>query len=262
MRFLLLVIILNSFLFNYGQDIKICNKQLNLAFDKIQYYANNRDKTEFTDNYIENNNKKFGQLLLKYTASQPKTLFFAFNDLEKKQLQISTSKDGLFRIYSWNTELGGTMKIFKNVFQFKGIKKVYSQTLISDTAEDGNSDYRYEIIDQVISRKKTYYLVQCLFIGSTALSYHKIKIFNVTNNVLNENPKLIKTKTGMKNEVGYEIDLSSSVNANSEPVDMEFLQIQYDLKNKIITFPLISDDGKLTKSKIKYRFNGKYFEKL
>ena len=262
MKFLLLIIILNSFLFNYGQNIKICNKQLNLAFDKIQFYANNRDKTEFADNYIENNNKNFGKLLLKYTESQPKTLYFEFNDLEEKQLQISTSKDGLFRIYSWNTELGGTMKIFKNVFQYKGLKKVYSQNLISDSDEDGNSDYRYEIIDQVTTGKKAYYVVQCVFIGSTALFYHKIKIFSISNNVLNENSKLIKTKTGLKNEVGYEIDLSSSVNARSEPIDMEFYQIQYDLKKKIITLPLIYKDGKLTKSKIKYQFKGQYFEKL
>ena len=257
-----------SFLFTiltlsiYGQDIKTYNRNLILAYNKIDSYSRQNDKTKFSVDYIDNCNKDFEKLLLNYTSSEPKTLLFKFIDLEKKGLKISTSQDGLFRIYSWDTESGGTMRSFKNVFQYKGNKKVFSQNLLSDNDEYGESEFTYEILDQLISKKKTYYIVKCVFIGSSALSYHKIKLFSIEKDKLNENAQLIKTKSGIKNEIGYEIDFSSNVNQKSDSVDMEYAWLKYDKKSKTILIPLITAEGKLTKKKIKYQFKGEYFEKI
>jgi len=170
--------------------------------------------------------------LLNYTASIPETLTFEFKDLLKSGLEISTSKNGLFRIYSWDTKTGGTMRSFRNIFQFKSNKKVFSQKLLSDVDEYGESSYSYEILDQVVSKKKTFYIVKCISIGSSALSNHKIKIFSIENGILNDNAKLIKTKSGIKNELSYDIDFSSSANLEPNSVDREYAWLKYDLKTK------------------------------
>lgn len=247
---------------SYGQDIKTCNRKLKETFEKIEFYTDQRGKNEFAYDSINKSNEDFEKLLLHCTSSFPETLTLDFKDLTKSGLEISTSKNSLFRIYSWDTETGGTMRSFRNIFQFKSSKKVFSQKLLSDVDEYGESSYSYEILDQVISKKKTFYIVKCISIGSSAVSSHKIKIFSIENGKLNDNAKLIKTKSGIKNELSYDIDFSSSVNQEPNSVDREYAWLKYDVKNKIIIIPLITEEGKLTKQKIKYQFKGDYFEKI
>ena len=43
---------------------------------------------------------------------------------------------------------------------------------------------------------------------------------------------------------------------------MDYMELIYDKKTQTIVIPLIKADGKVTKNKIKYRFTGKYFEKM
>jgi hypothetical protein len=246
----------------YGQDIKTCNKRLKETFEKIEFYSSQKDENENTYDSIEKYNGIFEKALLKYSRSIPETLTFDFKDLAKIGLKISESQDGFLKIYCWDSETGGTMRNYRNVFQFKDSNKLFSQKLISDIDESGESSFSYEIVDQVISENKTFYIVKCVSIGSSAVSRHKIKIFSIDNSKLNENAKLIKTKTGIRNELSYDIDFSSSVNQESDSVDSEYAWLLYDKKNKIISLPLILENGKLTKRKIKYVFKGKYFEKI
>ena len=69
---------------------------------------------------------------------------------------------------------------------------------------------------------------------------------------------------GLKNTLGYEVDLSSSANRNRNDgvVSRDYMELIYDKKTQTIVIPLIKADGKVTKNKIKYRFTGKYFEKM
>lgn len=262
MKFQLLLIVSIVAVSSYAQDIKTCSRKLKETFEKIEYYTNQRGKNEFAYDSISKSNEDFEKLLLYCTATYPETIALDFQDLTKIGLKISTSKNGLFRIYSWDTETGGTMRSFRNIFQFKSNKKVFSQKLLSDVDESGESSYSYEILDQVTSKNKIFYIVKSILIGSSAVSSHKIKIFAIENVKLNENAKLIKTKTGIKNELSYDIDFSSSVNQQSDTVDREYAWLKYDQKNKIIIIPLITNEGKLTKKKIRYQFKGDYFEKL
>jgi hypothetical protein len=246
----------------YGQDIQTCNKKLKKVFEKIKFYADQQQENEHAYDSINKYNVSFEKLLLKYSGSIPESLTFNFKDLTKNGLEVSTSENNLFRIYSWDTETGGTMRSFRNVFQFKNDEKIFSKKLPSDIDESGESNFSYEIIDQINSENKTFYVVKCISIGSSAASSHKIKIFSIENMKLNDNAKLIKTKTGIKNELGYEIDFSSSANQTPDAVNREFAWISYDKKNKIILLPVILENGKLTKKKIKYQFKGVYFEKV
>ena len=259
-QFTLLILILNFSL--YAQDIKTCNKRLKETFEKIEFYSSQKDEYRNAYDSIDKYNGIIKKSLLKYSCSIPETLTYDFKDLTKIGLKISESQDGFFKIYCWDSETGGTMRSYRNVFQFKNGNKLFSQKLTSDIDQYGESSFSYEIIDEVISENKTFYIVKCIFIGSSAVSSHKIKIFSIENSKLNENAKLIKTKTGIRNELSYDIDFSSNVNQESNSVDSEYAWILYDKKSKTIILPLISENGKLTKRKIKYAFKGKYFEKI
>jgi hypothetical protein len=40
------------------------------------------------------------------------------------------------------------------------------------------------------------------------------------------------------------------------------MDLTYDKKNQTIVIPLINENGKITKNKIRYQFKGSYFEKI
>lgn len=75
---------------------------------------------------------------------------------------------------------------------------------------------------------------------------------------MNDRAKLIKTKSGIKNELGYEVDLTASANRNKDIPDFS---IKYDKIKKAISIPLILNNGQITTKRIVYKFNGQYFEK-
>lgn len=242
----------------FAQNISAIEKQLNSAFQRIDYWSSEgRDHKNFYDS-LSSANTKFENLLIRYTSSHPQTLHHDFNSLKKIGLIMTTSEDGKFRVYSWDSWTGGSMHFFKNVFQYEAPdKKVYSKA-VENQGEGDPGCYYYQIND-IISENKKYYLTLNKAILSSGMSYHAIKFFSIDNGLLNDKAQLIKTQSGIKNQLGYEVDLTASANRQYEGRDYE---IQYDSKNKIISIPLIQTDSKVTSKKIRYQFKGKYFEKL
>lgn len=244
--------------FFFGQNISSIEKQLNNAFQKIGYWSSEgRDDQHSYDSLAAANNK-FEKLLVQYTSSHSQTISHPFQSLEKIGLITATSEDGKFRIYSWDTWTGGSMHFFKNVFQYETPdKKVYSKAV--ESQGEGDPGCYYYQINDIVSENKKYYLTQNKAILSSGMSYHAIKVFSIDNGKLNDKAQLIKTQSGIKNQLGYEVDLTASANRQYEGRDYE---IEYDSKNKIISIPLIQADSKVTAKKIRYQFKGKYFEKI
>lgn len=238
----------------FAQKLLEIEKQLNTVLQKIN--IDNQSNTNYYDS-LDVANTKFEKMLLQYTSSNPETLHYDFKTLQKNGLIITTSEDGKFRIYSWDTWTGGTMHYFKNIFQYEGNKKVYSEATESETEGDAQSFYHQ--INDILSQNKKYYLAQNTAILSSGLSYHNIKVFSIDEEKLNHNAKLIKTQSGIKNQLGYEVDLTASSNRDNEITNYD---IEYDSKNKIISIPLILNNSKVTEKKIRYQFKGKYFEKM
>ena len=153
------------------------------------------------------------------------------------------------------------MQFYRNVFQYNIGGKVYSKL---NEKESQDSGYRFYDLNEVSVEGKKYYITSSIAIGSSAIYYYEAKVFSIENGKLNENEKLINTKTGLKNTLGYEVDLSSSANRNRNDgvVSRDYMELIYDKKTQTIVIPLIKADGKVTKNKIKYTFTGKYFEKM
>lgn len=242
----------------YSQDMKSLENKLNHLAQQREKWSHSQEDKSYDS--LARYNQELEVLILHFTANNPKALSHQFNK-EKVGLDILTSSDGLFRIYTWNTLEGGTMQYFKSVYQYNAAGKVYSMK--SDTPEEDNGCRFLEINELTVAGKR-YYLTTSISVGSTALYYYQAKIFSIENGKLNPNARLIKTKSGIKNVIGYEVDLSSSSNRDRkdgvEPRD--YMRLVYDQKNKTILISLINADGRVTKNKIKYQLKGQYFEKI
>lgn len=245
----------------FGQDLNIIDKSLSAALVKINYWAFFKTDNQkiSPDDSLQQANDLFEGLLLKYTSSNAQTISHSFKSLVDSGLRIATSDDGLFRIYSWDTWTGGTMHFFKNVFQFKSDTKVFSKAFKPKDEQEGDAGCFYNQINDIVSDNKKYYITQSRAILSSGLSYYNIKAFSIVSSKLNDTAKIIKTRTGIKNQLGYEVDLTASSNRDREVPDC---YIEYDKINKILSIPVILDDSKVTAKKIRYQFKDRYFEKL
>ncbi len=89
--------------------------------------------------------KKISTCLEKY----PATFQHPFTQL-KERCFITTAADGLLRIYSWDTWLGGTAHIFKSIAQFQSGETIFLE-------EIGGMGFFSEIYT-VKTPQKNYYL--------------------------------------------------------------------------------------------------------
>lgn len=261
MRQTLKLIILFISITTFGQVDKNYEKKLNKLIEKRNYWdeALNKKYEEKYQDSLNKYNSEFEKFLLKTTESVPESIKSDFKILKKFGINILTSKDGNFRIYTWNTLTGGTMQFYKNIFQYKADGKVFSKM---NKIQSNDSGCNYYELNQVSSKNKTFYVTSSIAVGSSAVYYFEAKIFSVEKNKLDTKAKLIKTKSGIKNTLGYDIDLSSNSNDNQREDIRDFMNMEYDKKTNTIIIPLLNENGRITTKKIKYQFKGEYFEKL
>ena len=231
-------------------------------FKKINYWAD-KSRRDTTGNIsledsLENANEVFAKKLKDYTVKYPSTIIQDFSALKKERLDIFTSADGLLRIYSWETWLGGTMRDFANVFQYNNGKNIQSVYLHS-TGDDSKENIPfYSNLYTFKANQKTYYLGIYGCIYSTKDAGTGIKIFDIENGELNTDVKIIKTASGLHGKIYYDYDFFSVVDIayDKRPT------ISFDAATKSIYVPLVDGNGKVTHKFITYKFTGKYFEKV
>jgi hypothetical protein len=252
---LYLFIILNTNILAQNLTNEQIERDLYQSYEKIlsQSEANdiNYDSLEFA-------NEIFRGKMLYYTSFYPTTLTYSFDSLAKYRIEIASSVDQKFRIYSWNTRLGGTMYDFENIFQYKSNDKLYS-IIINDTSEMDGPVYKpfYSEIYTITENNKSYYLAINYGIYSSKDMSETISVFTIENNSLLDSIKLFKTDKYLTNSITIEFDFFSVVNRPERPVKL----VTYDEKKKIIYIPIINDKNQVTKCSYAYQFNGQYFEK-
>ncbi len=245
---------------SYGQTRKEMESSLLIHFNKLPYWStyNNSHKISESVNPLDSldaENVIVKNLMLEYTSKFPETISGSIEELAKNGVDIASSEDGLFRIYSWDTFTGGTMHFFDNVYQYKSGEKVYSYASPKDTAEGGDPGAWYSDVYSLKTNDKTYYLGHSHSIYSNIENAETIKFFSVENNILNDNLKLASTYAGLENYIGLQYDLSK-INYNGEyPLKL----ISYNNDKKTINVPVLNKSGKQTGKFTAYKFNGKYF---
>jgi hypothetical protein len=228
----------------FGQTSSAIEADLRKLFKQIDYSSQDNSQA----------NDIFGKKLKYYTEKYPSTIGQDFKLLKKEHLDISTSDDGLFRIYSWDTWTGGTMHYFESVFQYKTSGKTVA---VLDTPwSDGDNRPLYDRVFTFRANNKTYYLATYLEVGSSKDAGGGIQIFAVEDNKLNDDVKLIKTKTGLHSQISCGYNFFSVVDWKVRPL------ITFNNLTNTIFIPLVDGNGNMTHKHLTYKFNGQYFERV
>ncbi len=244
----------------FGQTPAKIEKELVQHLQNLDEWTMKNDRTgEDLSVALEKEQETFRTKMLKYLRI-PTTLKYGFKDLAAS-MNIETSPDGKFRVYSRDTLTGGTMHFYENFFQFQATDgKVYSS---GDRLGEGDPGAFVTDVFQISTKKGIAYLVSSTSVLSTSQRVQSLKIFGVQNNKLSDKFKLIKTNSGLTNILSFEYDFFSVVDREERPVRL----FTYDSKSKTISFPVvIADDerayGRVTDKSIVYKFNGNYFVKI
>lgn len=255
MKYIFLSVILVVAQISEAQNLKTIEDNLLIQYKKIVYWSNYRMKEDEKISVLDSlfsANSTFEQMLLNYTSQYPSTIKYNFQVLKDEGISVASSKDGFFRIYSWDTWEGGTMHMFRNVYQYKVGEKVLSKVIKDTTIEGGMPGSWYSSIYTLKAGKKTIYIGINHSTYSTMDHADRVKLFSIENENLNDTVHLIKTKTGIRNELGYNYNLFSNDKNRT---------IYFDAKANAINIPVVSVNGKMTDKYIIYKFKGIYFEK-
>lgn len=171
---------------------------------------------------------------------------------------IITSKDGNLRTYSWDASDGGTMHNFYVVYQYRG-KDGKIHVITPDEDDHSGGSFVSEIFALKTASGPIYLLVSNAIL-STSLNTQSIKAMRINGSQLEKQAKVIRTKEGLTNTVGFEFDFFSVVDRPERPLKL----FQFDEKRKEFRFPVVIESdkfiqGEVTNRFIKYRFNGKEF---
>lgn len=253
MEILITAAISSSAQSNSKIEIELLGHLNNLEKYSMYFGSRDTDALEKENNLLKKKLLKFGRM--------PSTLKFGFKNLAGK-LRIVTSKDGKFRIYSWDSESGGTMHDYESVIQYRGKSgKTYSWTRrrIGDFDVGGF----YHQIFQVNTKTDPIYLANSTFILSNPAAYQELKLFKIEGEKLNSSGRLIKTNTGFHNTIGFYYDFFSVVDRPERPIRLFY----FDEIKKVFRFPVVLEDeqhpngGRVTDKFIIYGFDGKQFVK-
>jgi hypothetical protein len=255
--FITAILLLVSAIPALAQSNAQIERELVAAIKEIQKYST------YGGNYDEEKLYKaqevFEEKLLKYTKI-PATLSYKFSELDEL-MSIATSDDGRFRIYSWDTEDGGTMHNFSRVYQYLGTDgKIYSK---GDEWEEGDPGSFVTDIFTLDTTGGKVYIVCSTFIGSTQDHGQSANLYKIEGSRLNDQVKLIKTKSGLTNTLNFGYNFFSVVDRPERPVRL----IRFDKKTKTLQIPVVIEDqefrnGRVTNRFINYRFNGTHFVKV
>jgi hypothetical protein len=192
-------------------------------------------------------NENFGKKLKFYAEKYPFTMSekFPFEGLS------CISSDGLLKIYSWDTYIGGAQHTFESVIQYKTGERTIA---LVDTSRGGCN---YDKLYMLMVGNKTYYLATYYGIFSLYTRGEGIRIFAIENGRLTDKVKLFKTKSGLTDKLYYSYDQHL---ANSDV--MSEITLEYDPRTETITFPIVAENMWITDNYVTYKFTGQYFERV
>jgi hypothetical protein len=245
-----------------AQNPKAVEADICRSFKRITYWFNYRrehsgeaDSVLNAYDSLETANTVFGDKLKYYTAHFPYTIKLKFSALNDEPLAIYDSPDGMVRIYSWDTEMGGTMHDFENVIQYRSGKSTKSVLMVDTAFAQDTYINAYSNVYTLKAGNKTYYLASYYGIFSGRDRSEGIQAFSIDNGIFH-NARIIKTRSGLHSKLEYSYDLFSV------PEGKNSVGLTYYPVSKTIALPLVTGDGKVHINQILYKFTGRYFEKV
>ncbi|MEZ0609039.1 hypothetical protein ACAW74_11015 [Fibrella sp. WM1] len=199
---------------------------------------------------------QFDKAFVALLRANPQTLTYPFRQLSaKNDLRVVTSADGTFRIYSWDDELGGTMRSFTTAYQWRdggqvvvNVPRIYK--------EEGDAGSFCSAIFTVDVGKRRYYLAVENSIFSTKDARQSIAVYRVDKNRLISTDALFRTQRKQFARIDVDFDFFSVVDRPERPLQL----ITYDAQQKIVAIPVVDDKGKVSNRRILYQLTGDHFQ--
>lgn len=240
-----------------NEDIE--NELLRLLNEIDKYSSYKGEYSEGSERKLKAANDAFRKTLLTMTAQHASTLSYPFPKLNEK-ISIETSPDTHLRIYSWDTLTGGTMHFYDNVYQYRGAEGVYSTGTFGQAGDPGAFANSIFNID---TKTGTVYFVGSTSVLSSSLRGESLSAFQIDGNSLSNGVRIFKTQSGMTDSISFGYDFFSVAGRRERPVRL----FDFDPGTGSVSFPVVIEDretpqGRVTNSKIVYRFNGAHFDRV
>lgn len=257
LKFLLLVVCMLSSVLAIAESPanKLIELDLVNSYQRILDCRFNESKRKWDSLEVEN--ARFLKSMLFYTANYPATLTYRFDSLQRAGVAISTSDDGAFRIYSWDTWTGGTAHMFYSVFQYTDSGKLYS-TCLCDTAnlDNGMGSNLHSDIYTAKAESETYYLALSHGIYSTKDVAQFITAYVIKEGRL-EVAHIVDVEAGEYEGISINFNFFDVVDRPERPVRL----IKYDKDRQWLFVPINNGDEVVAYNQFYvYRFTGEYFE--
>lgn len=202
------------------------------------------------DSLIVINSKRFTDSMSDLIKNNPNTFNYSFELLQKENaINLISSADDNLRVYSWNNHLGGTMRFFNQIFQFKSNEQI---TVDIHLAEKDPQAFFSKIYEVQNNKKETFYLVISNSILSSKYSVQHINAYKIDTGKLNK-IQVFKTKTNTLDQISVEYDFFSVVDRPERPVEV------ITLENNTLKIALVDDKQNVTSKNLIYEWDGEYF---
>lgn len=258
MRHLLsFALILFCFVPAFADDKKV-EASLVAALEEVSKYSMYRPDGGDDYDKLEAANTKFRDLLLKVTSENPSTLKFGFPKLGE-MMSIKTSPDGNFRVYSWDTESGGTMHFYDNVYQFRTAKGVSSQGSIY---EEGDAQSFVNKIEELEAPDGKIYLHFGTSVLSSSLRGQSVTTFRITKEGKLKEAKVFSDQGEETATIAVGFDFFSL------PEDKRGEHVFFfDPVMMTLSYPVVKEteefiQGEVTNERVTLLFDGKRFAQI
>ena len=240
---------------------------INKKMQLVEYEKHEKSFLEGLENYEdyeirEKSNDDFSKCLLEDTC----TFYYDFPYVTDSTeiVNITESDDGNVRIYSWDTQLGGTMVYWDNVIQYKsnGRLKSFDGSIwrIDKSKDEDENEIDFGCWTKTIYTFKrndgqTIYITESYFRESTSYGYSTLNAFCISNGEL----KTIENAFAIPNE-NFHIEAEYSIPTWYFLTEGKGWDWIFSLERNTQTFyvPVVNDLELLDQYDL-YKFNGTQF---
>jgi len=229
-------------------ELALIDKRLGAEQDSIIYWHEHRE-IDNADNNLEAANAKFEAVLLEALNKYHELLDYDFKFLDKPV----TSPNKKLSAYSWDTQMGGTMRDYQTIFQYQ-VKDGTKAENFTDIGEDGEV-YLCTDIFSIVTKYGIVYMPVTFMTESSLYYYNSVKFLVIKDNKLIP-INLIKSDEDMQDNVGVEYINYYGQERTNIPEKL----IEFDSKNQILKIVRTDDKQNIINAYDLYKFNGTYFE--
>lgn len=200
---------------------------------------------------VEQLHEKFKKEFIEFLKNNPASAKYEFKTLSK-WLDIKTSENGQFRVYTWDDMMGGTMRYYETLVQWNSGKK--SSVMSFSNSSKKPRGYVSDVFTVKIKGVNHYFFISNA-IYSAKDRMQTIQAYKIVNGELQavENIFKAKDKHYTTIEVEYELYPESKLKAERSTL------MRYDARKQIIHIPLVDKDYNLTYRDILYKLKGDKF---